>query len=233
MDQYLKLPLPPQVPFRHSQWTQRAMQRIRGPIATCAPTNMRFEYLNLLAYALVPTCPPPSAHISKAPALLPDIYTVEHVYPRKCAPPSIPHSLLTSSLRDYTHPGFLTETSWEFSSEQGGVGSVSDSGWEVKSGTQGTIRDGRFRRLSTGTMETNRPMWDWRWLGKLPGGRGTGGHQVEDIARAKENGRSKLDECIGKGLGVAGAANTGRRSRIFGCCLPALCKLASIEGPQL
>lgn len=82
-------------------------------------------------------------------------------------------------------------------------------------------------------METNRPMWDWRWLGKLPGGRGTGGHQVEDIARAKENGRSKLDECIGKGLGVAGAANTGRRSHVFRCCLPALCKLASIEGPQL
>lgn len=44
--------------------------------------------------------------------------------------------------------------------------------------------------LQGGTMETDRPMWDWRRTGKLPGGRGTGGHQVEDIARAKENGRA-------------------------------------------
>lgn len=81
-------------------------------------------------------------------------------------------------------------------------------------------------------METERLMWDWRWLGKLPGGRGTGGHQVEDIARAKENGRSKLVECIGKGLGVAGQL-TPTEGVITSDAASQLCKLASTEGPRL
>ena len=47
--------------------------------------------------------------------------------------------------------------------------------------------------------------------------------QAGDTARTKENGRSKLGESTGKGLGVAGAANKDRKSHILRCCFPALC----------
>lgn len=63
------------------------------------------------------------------------------------------------------------------------------------------------------------PVWGWRQLGKLPGGSGSGGlggglttFQAGDTARTKENGRSKLRESAGKGLGVAGAAHKDGKS---------------------
>lgn len=76
-----------------------------------------------------------------------------------------------------------------------------------------------------GTVETDGPIPDWKWLGKLPGG-----HQVENMARAKEKGRSKLGECTGKSSGIAGAANM-HRSQILRCCLLACANWYQLRCP--
>lgn len=65
--------------------------------------------------------------------------------------------------------------------------------------------------LPTRTMETNRPMWGWQCLGKLPGESGTSGHQEEDAATTKENDRKKLDENR-QWLGCSWGGQHGRRA---------------------
>lgn len=64
-------------------------------------------------------------------------------------------------------------------------------GWDPGNHQSRRIREVVVCGLLTGTMETNRPVWGWKQLGKLPGGSGTGGLGGFDDTSGRRHSKDK------------------------------------------